>query len=149
MNFLSKSFVLLICCSIFLYGCKSIKDIEYLGIKETKLQNLGLQKGVIKVVLQYHNPNKFGIDLKETQLEVYANGKYIGIAENPEKFNVPKSSNFDFPVFVHFNPLKALALVGLLKADKVNLRVKGTTKAGKGGIYIRVPVDVTEEVKLK
>lgn len=149
MNFLNKIMLFLIAGSFLLSGCNSIKDIEYKGIKETKLQSLGLQKGTVKVVLQYYNPNKFGIDLKETQLEVYANDKYIGIAENPDKFVVPKLSNFDFPVYIHFNPLKAMGLVSLMNADKINLHVKGTTKAGKGGVYIRVPVDVTEEVSLK
>lgn len=131
-----------------LSGCNSIKDIEYKGIKETKLQSIGISKGTVKVVLEYYNPNKFGLDIKETQLEVYANGKYIGVAENPEKNKVPKQSNFDFPIYVHFNPMKALGMVGLLNASKIKLRVKGTTKVGKGGVFIRVPVDVTEEVSL-
>lgn len=149
MNFLSKSIIGLLVSSICFSSCQSIKDIEYIGIKETKLQSMGIQKGTVKVVLEYHNPNKFGIDLKETQLEVYADDNYIGIAENAEKFVVPKSSNFDFPVFIHFNPLKSLGLVGLLQKDKINLRVKGTTKAGKKGVYIRVPINVTEVVNLK
>ena len=151
MNSSNNYFLLaVVTASICIFSsCNSIKDIEYLGIKETKLQSIGLQKGTVRVVLQYHNPNKFGLDIKETQLEVYANGKYIGIAENPEKNKVPKLSNFDFPILVHFNPLKAIGLVGLLNANKIKLRVKGTTKAGKGGVYIRVPVDVTEEVSLK
>lgn len=149
MNFSNSLYIFTIVGLTFLTSCNSIKDIEYIGIKETKLQSLGIQKGTVKVVLQYHNPNKFGIDLKETQLEVYANDKYIGIAENPEKNIVPKLSNFDFPIFVHFNPLKAMGLVGLLNANKIKLRVKGTTKAGKGGVYIRVPIDVIEEVSLK
>ncbi len=110
---------------------------------------MGINKGTVKVVLQYFNPNKFGLDLKETQLEVYANDKYIGIAENAEKFVVPKLANFDFPIYVHFNPLKAIGMVGLLQADKINLHVKGTTKAGKKGIFIRVPIDVKEEVSLR
>jgi len=133
---------------LLLSSCNNIKDIEYRGIKETKLQSLGMTKGTVKVVLQYHNPNNFGLDLKETQLEVYANDQYIGIAENPEKNKVPKSADFDFPILVHFNPLKALGMVGLLQSNKIKLRVKGTTKAGKGGVFIRVPIDVTEEVKL-
>ncbi len=148
MNF-SNSLCCLIILNLFLLtGCKSIKDIEYLGIKETKLQSIGLKKGTVKVVLHYHNPNKFGLDIKETQLEVYANGMYVGVAENPERNKVPKLANFDFPILVHFNPLKALGIAALLKSNKIKLRVKGTTKAGKGGVFIRVPVDVTEEVKL-
>ena len=131
-----------------LSSCNSIKDIEYIGVKEAKLQSLGIKKGTVKVILQYHNPNKFGLDLKETQLEVFINDKYVGIAENPEKFKVPKLSNFDFPVYVHFNPIKALGMAGLLNAKVVNLHVKGSTKAGKGGVYIRVPVDVTEGIEL-
>lgn len=149
MSFLNKYFLLFACSTFCLTACNSIKDIEYLGVKEAKLQSLGIQKGTVKVILQYHNPNNFGIDLKETQLEVYANDTYVGVADSPEIFKVPKKSNFDFPVYVHFNPIKALGMVALLKTNMIKLHVKGTAKVGKGGVYIRVPVDVTEDVNLR
>ncbi len=150
MIFSNKLLILLSFTSLLIFSsCNGIKDIEYKGVKETKLQSLGLSKGTVRVVLQYHNPNKFGIDLKETQLEVYANDQYIGIAENPENNKVPRQADFDFPILVHFNPLKAFGLVGLLKSNKIKLRVKGTTKAGKGGVFIRIPIDVTENVSMQ
>ena len=151
MIFLNKKLSLLVATFFVLLcsACNTIKDIEYKGIKESKLQSLGIQKGTVKLVLQYYNPNKFGIQVKETQLEVYANDKYVGIAENPEECSVPKDAIFDFPIYVHFNPLKAIGLVSLLNAPNVNIRVKGTAKAGKGGVWVRVPVDVTEQVNLK
>ncbi len=151
MNFLSKLFVAFSFLSLMLItsSCNNIKDIEYIGIKETKLQSIGIQKGTIKVVMQYFNPNKFGIDIKETQLEVYVNDKYIGVADSPERYKIPRNANFDFPIYVHFNPLQALGMASILNASSVNLKVKGSTKAGKSGVYVRVPIEVTEVVKLK
>lgn len=151
MNFLNRtaSIIIVSLALLPLASCNSIKDIEYVGIKETKLQSIGIKKGTVKVILEYYNPNKFGLDIKETQLEVFINDKYIGIAENAEKNKIPKLAKFDFPIYVHFNPLQALGMAGLLNSKTVNLRVKGTAKAGKGGVFVRVPIEVTEVVNLK
>jgi len=151
MTFSNKPFATMLTAllPLFFTACNNIKDIEYKGIKESKLQSLGIQQGTIKLVLQYYNPNNFGIQVKDTQLEVYVNDQYVGIAENPEICVVPKLADFNFPVLVHFNPLKAIGQVRLLNAPNVNLRVKGTAKAGKGGVWIRVPVDVTEQINMK
>ncbi len=131
-------------------SCNGVKDIEYIGIKETKLESIGLQKGVIKTVMRYYNPNKFGLDIKETNLEVYANDNFLGTAENAERYAVPKKDTFDFPIYVHFNPIKMLSLVATnANLKKVNLHVKGTAKIGKQGVFVRVPIDVTEEVMLR
>lgn len=135
---------------LFSASCSSIKEIEYLGMKDTKLESLSLSSGIVKTILQYNNPNNFGLDIKETNLEVYVNDKYLGIAENPEKMIIPKSSVFDFPIRVHFNPIQVLGIAFKNSMSKeVTLRVKGTAKLGKQGVFMRVPIDVQEKVNIR
>ena len=71
-------------------GCNDIKELEYKGIKNTEIQTLGFNNSAIRMNLEYYNPNKFGIDVKETNLSIYLNDKFVGIADQPEKTQIPK-----------------------------------------------------------
>jgi len=135
----------------FLFAaCNGVEEPEFLGVKETKLESLSFSKGVMKVVLEYKNPNKFGIDIKETNLDVSVKGKFLGVAEQTEMTHVAKNSTFEFPLFVHFDPIKA-AGIAFNNASKssIPLEIQGTAKVGKKGVFIKVPIHVTEEVDIR
>lgn len=130
-------------------SCNDIKEVEYKGIKSTKLQSISLNQADIRINIEYFNPNNFGVDVKETNLSVYLNDRFLGLADQPEKTQIAKNASFIFPVVAHFDPLKALgsAFKGLFnKKNKITLQ--GTAKVGKGGVYIKVPINITEEVSL-
>lgn len=132
-----------------LSACNDIKEVEYKGIKSTKLQSISLNQADLRINLEYFNPNNFGVDVKETNLSVYLNDRFLGIADQPEKTQIARNASFIFPVVAHFDPLKALgsAFKGLFnKKNKITLQ--GTAKVGKSGVYIKVPINITEEVSL-
>ena len=130
-------------------GCVNIKELDYIGIKSTELQTLGLNSSSMKINLEYYNPNNFGIDVKETDLSIYLNDKFVGLADQPEKTQIPKMANFIFPVVAHFDPLMILGdAFSSLFAKTSKLTIQGTAKLGKGGVYIKIPVSITENVSL-
>jgi len=130
-------------------GCNDVKELEYIGIKNTEIQTLGFNNSAIRMNLEYYNPNKFGIDVKETNLSIYLNDKFIGLADQPEKTQVPKLSNFIFPVVAHFDPLKILGTAFTSLFSKTNkVTIQGTAKLGKSGFYIKVPINISENVSL-
>ena len=130
-------------------GCNDVKELEYKGIENTRLQSLGLNNTSIRIELKYFNPNKFGIDVKETNLNIYLNDKFIAVADQPEKTQIPKKSDFIFPVTAHFDPIKVVGMAfKSLLSGKSKVGLHGTAKLGKGGVYIRVPVDIEEQVSL-
>lgn len=146
----SRLLILFIAC-LFLQsaGCNNIKELDYKGIQSTEIQSLGLRNAALRINLEYYNPNKFGIDVKETNLSIYLNDAFVAVADQPEKTQIPKLSNFTFPVVAHFDPLKILGTAfQSLFNKKSKLRIEGTAKLGKGGVYIKVPVQITEEVSL-
>lgn len=150
MSILSKFFILGFCTIIFLSACSGIKEIEYKGMKEAKLASLNFSNGIIKLVLQYYNPNNFAVDVKETNLEIFVDDNLMGNGIFLNQTKIPACANFDFPIEVQFNPLKVLGFAANhLNKKKVKMHVLGTTKIGKGGIFIKVPVDVTEEIELR
>ena len=130
-------------------GCNNIKELEYKGIKNTKLQTISFNNAAIKMDLEYFNPNNFGLDVKETNLSIYLNDKFIGIADQPLKTQIGKNSNFLFPVIAHFDALKVLGSAFQALFSKTNkVTIQGSAKLGKGGVYIKIPVNVSENVSL-
>lgn len=130
-------------------GCNNVKELEYKGIQDTRIQSLGFNNSAIRINLKYYNPNKFGIDVKETNLSIYLNDKFVAIADQPEKTQIQRQSDFIFPVVAHFDPLKILGTAFTSLFSKTNkVSIQGTARLGKGGVYIKVPINITENVSL-
>ncbi len=152
---MKKSVLAFIICSmafVFLQsgGCNNVKELEYKGIKNTKLQTLNLSNSALLFELEYFNPNNFWLDVKETNLNIYLNDKFIALADQPTKTQIPKSALFTFPVVAHFDPIKVLgfAFANLL-SKTVKLTLQGSAKIGKQGVYIKVPVDISENINIE
>ena len=130
-------------------GCHKVKELDYLGIKKSQIQSIGLKNSALRVELEYYNPNKFGLDVKEANLNIYLNDKFVAIADQPEKIKILKEANFIFPVVAHFDLLKVLgSAFSSLFSKTVKVTIKGTAKLGKEGIFIKVPINITENIKL-
>lgn len=152
MNTLGK-LVLLSSLSIFLFSasCSSpVKEPVFKELKESKIESMNMNEGILKIVLLYENPNAFALNMKDLYLQVYLDGNYFGIAEQKENVVLPASSTFDFPLRVHFNPVMAMGFIGNnLLSKKIKLKVVGNCKAGKGRLMIKVPIDAEEEIELR
>ncbi len=131
-------------------GCNDVKEPEYKGILNTKLETLNLSNAAIKIDLGFYNPNDFALDIKGTDLSIYINDKFIAFAEQPTKTQIPKKSDFIFPVTAHFNPIDMLGVAFKnIFSKSVKVSVQGSAKVGKGGIYIRVPINYSDNVPVK
>ncbi len=131
-------------------GCGSdVKELEYKGVEKTELKSLSLNQAAIQVNLRYFNPNRFGIDVKETNLNLYLNDRFVAVADQPNKTQIPRESDFIFPIVAHFDPIKVLgpALTSIFN-KKNKIGIQGSAKLGKGGVYIKVPVQVEEQVSI-
>ncbi len=130
-------------------SCNNVKELDYIGIQSTAIETISFNNAALRINLEYYNPNKFGIDVKETNLSIYLNDKFVGLADQPEKTQIPKLSNFIFPVVAHFDPFKILGTAFSTLFSKTNkMTLLGTAKLGKGGVYIKVPISITENVSL-
>lgn len=130
-------------------GCSKVKELDYIGIQSTKIESLNLNQAAIRINLEYYNPNSFGIDVKQTNLSIYLNDKFIGYADQPEKTQIPKTAKFVFPVVARFDPWKVLGSAFTSLFSKTNkVTIQGSAKLGKGNFFITVPVNVSEQVSI-
>ena len=121
-------------------SCKKPQSFEYRDLRNFKIDSLGFQNSSISMDLVYFNPNNFGVDLKHIDCDVYVEHNYLGKYILDTTMHIAKKSEFVVPSKMNVN-MKNLfknTLTSLFTKELL-LEVKGTTKVGKGGIYITVP----------
>ncbi len=97
----------------------------------------------------FFNPNPFAVDLKKVDCDVYLDSNHVGkflldttmrIAQNAE-FTLPASLDVDMK-----NVIKNS--LSLIMNNEVLIGARGTTRVGRGGIYLTIPFNYEGKQKL-
>lgn len=121
---------------------------EYRDLKNFHLQNIGSENSEVSLDLVYYNPNKFGVDLKNVNCNIYVNSMYIGNFKLDTTMHVPRTSEFTLPGRFEVNTKNILKNSINLLFNEITLTAKGTTRVGKAGIFVNVPIDYSGKHKL-
>lgn len=133
--------------ALFLASCASPQDLVYQDVKNFRVGKISLNPEV-GMDVQFYNPNKYGMTLKDAAIDLYINDKLVGHAVLDKKFNVPASSTFLLPVTLIADLKSVLPnAVSLMSNDEVNIRLKGSVKAGRG-VLINIPINYEGKKKL-
>lgn len=135
---------------ISFFSCAKPKDLVYQDVKGFTVKAIGVKETTIGFSLQYYNPNNFTLDLKGGALDIYINEKYLGKANIDSRFTIPRQDTFLIPVSFTAN------LMGLLKSSfqallnpEVNVRIQGSIKVGRKGIFLNIPVNYSFKQKIE
>ena len=81
------------------------------------------------------------MQLKEAQVDVFFNDKFVGHSVLDSLIEIPKADTFLIPVSmdVKLKSLLANAAQLLLNPD-VMVRLNGNARVGKGGVFVNVPI---------
>jgi LEA14-like dessication related protein len=132
---------------VILAACASPKDLVYQDVKNFRVSKISLRPEV-GMDVQFYNPNKYGMTLKDANVDLYINNKLAGHAMLTEKFQVPASSTFLLPVTLVADLKNILPnAMSLLANEEVNIRLTGNVKAGKG-IMVNIPIQYEGKKKL-
>lgn len=128
-------------CLFGLSFCGKPKQPDYIDFQHLRLAKAGLDQSRITFDLRYYNPNNFGVQLKEAQVDVFFNDKFIGHSVLDTVISVPKKDTFLIPVYmdVKLKNLVSNAAQLLLNPD-VMVRLDGNARVSKGGISMNVPI---------
>ena len=127
---------------ITMTSCRAPKDLEYRDFKNLRVQQLGFSSSTIKVDLLYYNPNNFGLQLKETNLDIYIDSNYLGHSAQEYQITIPKRAEFTLPFQVDVDMKNMLKnALSTIMSKEVWVRVTGTVRLGKANIYKTFPVN--------
>ena len=141
---------LLLC--VFVAGSLAFlfKEPQFVEARNFALTSVGVKSSTVYTDLFYFNPNGFGIQMKKADLDIYVDDKFVGHTLIDTLINIPKRDTFSIPVSMDVEMKKIFpnALAILLK-EEVLLRIEGTAKLGKAGLFFNVPVKYEGKQKLR
>lgn len=133
-------------------GCLPKEEIQFKKVKNVLLTASGANP-LLKGDMLFYNPNTKRMKLKKLDLVVFLNDKEAGIVNQSLKQEIPAQADFTVPIEVMLS-LKDMglldAIAGILGGKKKYMvRIKGKIRGSVHGLTVSVPVDYTEEIKLK
>ena len=129
-------------------SCKKPIAFEYRNLTNLKLENISSEKSEVSLNLVYFNPNNFGVDLKNVNCEVFIDSIYVGKFKLDTMMHISKISEFSLPARFEVSMQNILKNSINLLFNEVTLSAKGTTRVGKSGIYVTVPIEYSGKHKL-
>ena len=121
-------------------SCRQPRQLVYKNVQNFKLKQDGLQSQVCLDVRMF-NPNKYCMKLKDANVDVFINGRSLGKMHVANGCPVPRLDTFAMPVTLNVDLKNVLPnAFQLLMNGEVDIKLTGSVKAGKHGVYIKVPV---------
>lgn len=135
---------------IFLYffiiiaflSCSSPKALEYQTYHNFAIKNLGFSKTTISLDLVYFNPNNFGMQLRNTDLDIFINGTLFGHSSSDTLIRIPRKDTFNLPVKFDVNMQSILHNAwNTLLGKEVVVKLTGKVRVGKANVFMSFPVN--------
>lgn len=123
-----------------LYACQKPQAVDYRDVKNISIKSLGFNQSSISMDLVYYNPNNFAIDLRKVDCDIYINDTYLGKYVLDTLAHIGKRTEFVLPSTMKVDMKGVFKnTVNVLFNKEITLHLKGSTKIGKGGLFINFP----------
>jgi len=140
-----RKFPLISLLFVLALGSCKVRSLEFVEIRNFKVQKMGLSSSQVALDISCYNPNKFGMKLTGLSSDVYIDSQFIGQAKFDSTLQIPRNDTFLLPVKMDMKMGPAVS--GLLKVftgytDSINvlLRFDGKAKLRKGWFPINYPI---------
>jgi LEA14-like dessication related protein len=121
-------------------SCANPKELVYQDVKNFRIKEISLRPNV-GMDVQFYNPNKYGMTMKDADVNLFLNGKLVGNAKLANTYNVPANDTFLLPVNLVADLESVLAnALEILANKQMDVELKGTVKAGRG-VFINIPIN--------
>jgi LEA14-like dessication related protein len=126
----------------FAAACRQPKELVYQGVQNIGFKQAGMQKATLAMDVRLYNPNSYTLKLKKSEIAVFLNGNPLGAITISGGTYISKLDTSSIPVTLDVDVKKAIP--NLLQAamdNAVDLKVSGQIRAGRHGIFIKVPIE--------
>jgi LEA14-like dessication related protein len=124
-------------------ACAKPTGFNYLGVKNFKVMQFGLKESTVGADAEFYNPNKFPVTMKGGSVDVYVNNNFFGKTILDSTVQVPKKDTFLLPIVLNVDMnATAMGLIQTLASgtDSVLIKLDGSAKIGRSGIFINYPI---------
>jgi LEA14-like dessication related protein len=130
------------CVIMAFLSCSSPKDLEYINYRNFAVQGLGFDKSTISLDLEYYNPNNYGMQLKNSDLDIFINGNLLGHSSMDTLIRIPRKDTFNIPVKFDVDMQRLLKNAwSTLMGKEVVVKLTGKVRVGKANVFFNFPVN--------
>jgi LEA14-like dessication related protein len=139
---MKKAAYLLLLLFVAVAACRKPKELVYQEIGNFGIKKAGLKQTIISLDIRLYNPNKYTLKLKTANVDVYMNDSHLGKMLVGETTSFAALDTTALPVMLDVDLMNVLPnAFQLLINSEVNIKLTGTLRAGRKGIYITVPIN--------
>ncbi|WP_157474077.1 LEA type 2 family protein [Flavihumibacter petaseus] len=136
--------------SFGLFSCSKPVIPEYQAFENFQLSKISLGETVVSADLKYYNPNPYPLQLKHADLAIRLEDKPVGTTVLDTLITIPEKDTFYIPVSLKVNMKQLLSnALTLLMQSEIDVKVDGTVKMGKSGIFFNMPVHYAGKQKIE
>lgn len=140
-HFCRPVFVLLLLMWIIGLGCSKPQAPVYYDFVNFKIDSLGESYSVVSADLKYYNPNRYNLQLKEGEVDVYLNQKLAGHSFLDSMIVIPRLDTFYLPVRMRVDMSAIISnAFDILLSNQMDIKLTGKAKVGRSGIFMNVPI---------
>jgi len=141
---------------VVIVGCTKPQTPHFKELDKVKITKATKNEVLLEASALYNNPNAFGGKVTTTDIAVSVNNIPIGKINHSGETRIPKTSDFEIPISIKFNPQVVLtenkgflgqALKTFVK-NELEIRYKGTATMEILNIPFKVPINEVDTVKL-
>jgi LEA14-like dessication related protein len=124
------------------FSCKKPQSFDYKDMRNFKVSNWGFDKSLVSMDLVYYNPNNFGVDLRNVNCDIYLDNTYVGKFLLDTLMHIPRNAEFTLPARMQVDMRNIFKnTINVLFSREVLVGAKGTTRIGKGGVFLNIPIN--------
>ena len=150
MNYFLRTCFVLALLTLVLASCRNVQKPVFENVENFKVEKFEMASSSISANIRFSNPNRFGLQLKKIDCEVYVDSARLGHFTNTSEVSIPASGSFFIPVLgdVQTGKLMEYARKTLLNEPSI-VHIQGEVRVGRSGIFKTVPVSYTDTIILK
>jgi LEA14-like dessication related protein len=123
-------------------SCSSPKALEYKTYHNLSIQTLGFNSSTIKLDIEYYNPNNFGMQLKNSDLDIFIDGTLLGHSSFDTLIRIPRRDTFLLPIKFDVDMKNIYKNAwNTLTGKEVLVKLTGRLKVGKANVFMSFPVN--------
>ena len=123
-------------------SCSSPKELEYRSFNNFSIQKLGFNNSTVSLDIEYYNPNNFGMQLRNSDLDIFVDGSLLGHSTFDTLIRIPRRDTFTLPVKFDVNMQNIYKNAwSTLTGKEVTVKLTGKIKIGKANVFMSFPVN--------
>lgn len=148
-NIKMKKIGLILLLTVILWGCKKPASFEFRGIQNIRILQMGDNSPALSATLSLFNPNNYTVQLKKVDADIYINGQFLSHYKMDTLVKIPRNAIFNYNILFPFDAKKVFNnMLTSLFSRQVLLRISGTSRLGRSGIFVNVPFDFSSKQDL-